>query len=521
MSARFKTITSRWQSSALALLLLAVLPATAAPVRVTTWSLEAKVGATNDVIPDAATALKKLNPDVILLQRVPDWQSCNELAAALKPANYRVAICSSFRDARTGKLSREQTAILSKAPAYISWAEAWQGGGQDAVAGGFAFAAIHVGNKNVAFFCVEPDSGARGDVSAQLLKHVGLLQDWTVNKVQGLLVAGNFGAGEVTNLPGQLAAAGFADALAALPEHGGLPEATSDYVFVREAGRALSATAAPESALAHSPVTVELDLNAAPVAAPVKTAVAQKSPPVPPAITNRVAESAPAAAPAIVPTTVSTNTWWLAGGALGALLLLAVVWRTARRPVARRAVLAPMKSGRAMENSPAFPRGQVVVKQQPLTTATSGAATNADRPTVINIDAAGATQTQSEHWQQRAQAAERRAEEATTALQTGLLPHLSRWLKEKFVHRLASDRAQLLETQRVAALKMLAVDERLAKVETELKQRYRVYERRIDELLKELAVAKEENRELIRAKIALVKAEMEKERARAEQTRAD
>ena len=87
--------------------------------------------------------------------------------------------------------------------------------------------------------------------------------------------------------------------------------------------------------------------------------------------------------------------------------------------------------------------------------------------------------------------------------------------------RLASDRAQLLETQRVAALKMLAVDERLAKVETELQQRYRVYERRIDELLKELAVAKEENRELIRAKIALVKAEMEKERARAEQGKPD
>jgi len=55
----------------------------------------------------------------------------------------------------------------------------------------------------------------------------------------------------------------------------------------------------------------------------------------------------------------------------------------------------------------------------------------------------------------------------------------------------------------------------LAKVERELKDRYRVYERRIDELLKELAVARGENRELIRARIELLKAEMEKERARA------
>jgi len=283
----------------------------------------------------------------------------------------------------------------------------------------------------------------------------------------------------------------------------------------------LSAPAAPESALAHSPVTVELDLSAPPVATPVKIAVAEISPPVVPVATNRAIESVSTAAPAIVPTAANTNTWWLVGGALGALLLLAIFWRMARRSGARAAVLVPVKSGRAMENSPAFPRGQMAVKQQRLTTATFAAATNVDKPTVINIAATGATQTQSENWQQRAQAAERRAEEAATALQTGLLPHLSRWLKEKFVHRLAADRAQLLETQRAAALKILAVDERLAKVETELKQRYRVYERRIDELLKELAVAKEENRELIRAKIALVKAEMEKERARAEQTRAD
>ncbi len=106
----------------------------------------------------------------------------------------------------------------------------------------------------------------------------------------------------------------------------------------------------------------------------------------------------------------------------------------------------------------------------------------------------------------------RRAQRATAVMRAGLLPHLSRWLKEKLVRKLVSDRAQLMEVQRVAALKMLAVDERLSKIELQIQQRNQDYEQRIDELMKELAVAKEENRELIQAKITLVKAEMERER---------
>ena len=517
-------------------ILLAALPALAAPIRVTTWSLApTALDATNGGIQNAATALNKLNPDVILLQSAPDWQSCNELAAALKPAVYKVAICSSFRDAGTGKLAREQTAILSKAPAYISWAEAWQGDGQNAVTGGFAFAAIHVGDKNVAFFCVEPDRGARGDVSAQFLRQVDALRNWTANKVQAYLVGGNFGNGEVTNLPGQLGIVGFSDALAALPDHGGQPETANNYFFVREAGRALNVQVSRELATAHLPVTVELDMNAAPIATPVKVAIAPKMPTVPaptnhasePASivstpTNHAAEPARTTVPAAMPAVAQSNNWWLAGAALGALLLVAIIWRVAHRSGARAAMMAPMKIGNGSASSPVLSRGRIVITQPTSATGTSAAGgATAEGPTIINVDATGATQSQSQAWQERAEAAERRAAEATAALQTGLLPHLSRWMKERFVGRLASDRAQLLETQRVAALKMLAVDERLAKVETELQQRYRVYERRIDELLKELAVAKEENRELIRAKIALVKAEMEKERARAEQGKPD
>ena len=114
-------------------------------------------------------------------------------------------------------------------------------------------------------------------------------------------------------------------------------------------------------------------------------------------------------------------------------------------------------------------------------------------------------------------AAEQKAEQATAIVRKGLMPQLSHWLKEKLVRKLISDRAGLLETQEVATLRALEVDERLARIEAQIQQQNAAYEGRIDELTRELVSAKEENRELIRAKIAQVKAEMEAARVRAMQ----
>ena len=101
-------------------------------VRVTTWNLEPlpAAGTNNARIPDAAAVLRKLNPDVILLQDVRDWRMCEQLAQALKPADYSVCVCSSFREARTGTLTKQQVAILSRARAYFSWSEAWRPQGE-------------------------------------------------------------------------------------------------------------------------------------------------------------------------------------------------------------------------------------------------------------------------------------------------------------------------------------------------------------------------------------------------------
>ena len=133
---------------------------------------------------------------------------------------------------------------------------------------------------------------------------------------------------------------------------------------------------------------------------------------------------------------------------------------------------------------------------------------------VIHLENPGATQTQSA-WQQRALAAEEKAERTQALVRKGMIPHLQRWLKQKVLRKLVADRSELLTAQQAATHKARAVDERLTRIELQIQQQNLAYERRLEELTLELLAAKEENRELIRARIVQVKAEMEAARARA------
>ena len=117
-------------------------------------------------------------------------------------------------------------------------------------------------------------------------------------------------------------------------------------------------------------------------------------------------------------------------------------------------------------------------------------------------------------WRHRALAAEERARLAAAMAQKEIAPGLNQWLKNKILGKLLTDRASLIQTQEAAASKVLAVDERLNRIELQLQEQNQNYERRIEELTRELLAAKEENRELIRVQIAQVKAEMEAARAK-------
>jgi hypothetical protein len=97
----------------------------------------------------------------------------------------------------------------------------------------------------------------------------------------------------------------------------------------------------------------------------------------------------------------------------------------------------------------------------------------------------------------------------------GVITELSGWLKQKLVNRLVTDRAQMLEAQQLATRMATTLDQRLARIEEQIQKQNQAYTRRIEELNQELAAAREENRELIRERIAQVRAEMEAARARA------
>ena len=98
-------------------------------LRVTTWNLQPHRAAasTNDSISIIETAghLRQLAPDVILLQRVPDWGMCSRLTQALKPLDYCVLVCSAFPPANAEPGDNRQVAILARQRGYFAWADPW------------------------------------------------------------------------------------------------------------------------------------------------------------------------------------------------------------------------------------------------------------------------------------------------------------------------------------------------------------------------------------------------------------
>jgi endonuclease/exonuclease/phosphatase family metal-dependent hydrolase len=527
----------------LALSLLAA-PSQAALIRVTTWDLQPGASAgTNgwsrdiqqSLVREAADSLKKLNPDVIMLQQVADWETCHQLVEALQPESYEVTICSSFRDPRANILGR-QIAILSKTKAYLAWSEPWKNSGaSQASPGGFAFAAIKLRNRNIGFFSVQFGDGsslgaddkkssawqqAREESARQLVKQIDSLQDWKNNRLQTFIVAGDFDT-TPDDLPlvrektlSLLEQLDFDNAFAGLPLEkritlpavGGRSAATLDYVFTRDAGRVDPPQMIPSALCAHAAVTCEMDLAGS------RRAIPPPPPPVaravlPPAQPNVSTTNRTVATPALANTSTPAGNprtlWWLGGFLAGAVALLFLTRKHARRLELSSSAAAALELKANTSASLAIPQGDPIFFPP-----------SSDSPPYVRIEMEGSSQTQSQTWHPRPDA---RSATMSGAVREGLIANLSRWFKQKAVQRLVSDRERLLATQQAAGLKVLAVDQRLAKIEHQIQQINHEYERRIDDLLQELVAAKEENRELIRAKIALVKAEMEKARVRAAQ----
>jgi hypothetical protein len=93
-----------------------------------------------------------------------------------------------------------------------------------------------------------------------------------------------------------------------------------------------------------------------------------------------------------------------------------------------------------------------------------------------------------------------------------LAPQLAQVLKSVVVQELAAQRWELLQTQQNAAAEVVRLMQRLNDLHAPLQDRLHAYESRIQELEKELSARTEENRELLKLKIDLLRQQLEAER---------
>jgi hypothetical protein len=117
-------------------------------------------------------------------------------------------------------------------------------------------------------------------------------------------------------------------------------------------------------------------------------------------------------------------------------------------------------------------------------------------------------------WKQRALVAELHAEQVQAVVTASLAPHLAQALKEALVQELAVQRKELLQAQQIAAAEIAQLTHHLDELRAPIQERLRSYETRIQELEKELAARNEENRELLKLKIEMLRQQVAIERTR-------
>jgi len=128
----------------------------------------------NQRIKEVADVLRPINPDIVLLQEVRDYDACARLGEAIAPGIYHVAICSAFREPFHSGLGRQQVAILSKYQAQAAWSETWKSMNGVDPPRGFAFAWFKIGNEDIGVYSVHLKSNliTRGDREAETAKNI-------------------------------------------------------------------------------------------------------------------------------------------------------------------------------------------------------------------------------------------------------------------------------------------------------------------------------------------------------------
>src|SRR4029453_14166070 len=152
-------------------------------VRCTAWNLEwfpngsaneTSTAQQNERIKEAADVLRPIDPDIVLLQEVRDYEACARLCEAIAPGVYHVSICSAFKEPFHRGLGKQQVAIFSKYQAQAAWAEPWKSMNGVDPPRGFAFAWFKIGNEDIGVYSVHLKSNlvTHGNPIAETAKNI-------------------------------------------------------------------------------------------------------------------------------------------------------------------------------------------------------------------------------------------------------------------------------------------------------------------------------------------------------------
>lgn len=209
----------------------------------------------NKRIEAAADVLKKLDPDILLLQEMRDYDACARLGEAIHPGRYQVAICSAFKG------GKQQEAIVAKIPAQAAWSESWKSMEGIDPPRGFAFAWFKIANANIGVYSLHLKSNlvTHGDKEIataqniqkrevsiqQLLTHISDVIGTVIPSIKGLIIGGDFNTNHdqamfaaektldtLTSTTYQSVFQGIPfDERITHPGSHGFPDATFDYLF--------------------------------------------------------------------------------------------------------------------------------------------------------------------------------------------------------------------------------------------------------------------------------------------------
>jgi endonuclease/exonuclease/phosphatase family metal-dependent hydrolase len=268
-------------------------------IRITTWNLEwfpngsakeASAEQQNQRIKEAADVLRPINPDIVLLQEVRDYDACARLGEAIAPGIYHVVVCSAFKEPYQSGLGKQQVAILSKYYAQAEWSERWKSVNRVDPPRGFAFAWFKIGNADIGVYSVHLKSNliTHGDKEAetaknirkrevaivQLVTHIHDVIGATIPTIKAIVIGGDFNTNHDQEMFAaertleSLADAGYQNGFEGLalservthPANHGFPDATFDFIFAKGL-TAAQPTVTRTNASDHWPVTRSFALH--------------------------------------------------------------------------------------------------------------------------------------------------------------------------------------------------------------------------------------------------------------------